>query len=120
MYHAWALAFTQGSEQRGLSEERLRQAEQLAQAPENAAQRDWLAGHIVSVRAYQSRVVGINGGDPRPTIALSEEARRLLPPDDIALHGVAALNIGYARLALCDPGGAEAALAEAARQSHFF
>ena len=115
VYHAWALAFTQGSEQRGLCEERLRQAEQLAPAPEHAAQRDWLAGHIASVRAYQSRVVGINGGDPRPTIALSEEARRLLPPDDIALHGVAALNIGYARLALCDPGGAEAALVEAER-----
>lgn len=115
VYHAWALAFTQQADQRGLCEERLRQAEQLALAPEHAAQRDWLAGHIVSVRAYQSRIVGINGGDPRPTIALSEEARRLLPPDDIALHGMAALNIGYARLALCDPGGAETALAEAER-----
>jgi LuxR family maltose regulon positive regulatory protein len=115
VYHAWALAFTQQADQRGLCEERLRQAEQLAQAPEHAAQRDWLAGHIVSVRAYQSRIVGINGGDPRPTIALSEEARRLLPPDDIALHCVAALNIGYARLALCDPGGADTALAEAER-----
>jgi ATP/maltotriose-dependent transcriptional regulator MalT len=32
VYHAWALAFTQQVEQRGLCEERLRQAEQLAQA----------------------------------------------------------------------------------------
>ena len=115
VYHAWALAFTQQAERRGLCEERLRQAEQLAQTPEHAAQRDWLAGHIVSVRAYQSRIVGINGGDPRPTIALSEEARRLLPPDDTALHGIAALNIAYARLALCDPGSADTALAETER-----
>jgi LuxR family maltose regulon positive regulatory protein len=115
VYHAWALAFTQQAERRGLCEERLRQAEQLALAPEHTAQRAWLAGHIVSVRAYQSRIVGINGGDPRPTIALSEEARRLLPPDDTALHGMAALNIAYARLALCDPGSADAALIEAER-----
>ena len=115
VYHAWALAFSQLAENRGLCEERLRQAEQLARLPDHQAQRDWLAGHIASIRAYMLRFATISGGDPRPIIVLSEQALALLPPSETALRCANALNIAYARLSLSDTAGAEAALIEAER-----
>lgn len=115
VYHAWALGFSQLAENRGLCEERLRQAEHLAGQPAYEGQRKWLAGQIASVGAYALRFATINGGDPRPIIALSEQAQALLPPEDTALRCANALNIAYARMSLCDTAGAEAALMEAER-----
>jgi LuxR family transcriptional regulator, maltose regulon positive regulatory protein len=115
VYHAWALAFSQLAENRTLCEERLRQAEHMAHLPGYQAQRDWLAGHIASVRAYLLRFGTISGGDPRPIIMLSEQALDLLPPGEAALRCANALNIAYARLSLSDTSGAEAALSEAER-----
>ncbi|MCC6568900.1 MAG: AAA family ATPase [Anaerolineales bacterium] len=100
---AWTLALT-------YQRARIAEIEQTLQAADLAvnlcctdqAQRNLVAGHAASIRAYLMQTPNLTTQDAERLIETSQRALRLLPEDEKAIRSVNALNIGYGRLSLAD------------------
>ena len=100
---AWALVLTQGGARRGEVELVLHAADQaLDRVNAGKAQRDLVAGHAASIRAFILRIPALRDKKPERLITLAQEAQRLLPEEEKAIRSTADLNIGYGYLALPD------------------
>jgi LuxR family maltose regulon positive regulatory protein len=116
--HAWALAYTGQMERArvalSLAEQRL---DGLA-----ADERDRIAGHIASVRAYAAWV----NGNQQAALDLAETAVRLLPADEVAVRALTLTTLGNALGQYkANPRAVEVleqatALAQQAGQSHVY
>jgi LuxR family transcriptional regulator, maltose regulon positive regulatory protein len=116
--HAWALAYTGQMERAkiilSLAEER------LDALP--VYDRDLIAGHIASVRAYAAWV----HGDQQEALDFAESADRLLPPDEFAVRALNLTTLGNALIQYKTRPRAVQVLEKAtmlagqARQSHVF
>jgi LuxR family maltose regulon positive regulatory protein len=85
-------------------------AERCARDAESAADLSArIRGHINAIRA----TVAINLGDSTRAIALSQQALENLPPDEVLLKGVIALNLGDSYVSLNNVPAAQQAFSEA-------
>jgi LuxR family maltose regulon positive regulatory protein len=107
----WTLVLGYRRDHRDKVEEQLLIAEEAAAALRDKKRGRWLAGQAAVVRTFLG-----NAPDPladtRAELALAERALDLLPPDD-PLRSTTMLTVGYAHMALQEPGQAHAALEEA-------
>jgi len=107
---AWALVLVQGGARRGEVEPVLQAADHaLDQAKADDELRDLVAGYAASIRSFIMRVPALKDKKPELLIALTGEAQRLLPAEEKAIRSTAALNSGYAYLALPDMEAAKTA-----------
>jgi LuxR family maltose regulon positive regulatory protein len=103
IFKAWALVLMQRGARREEVEQTLFCADlALDQAGADNALRDLVAGHAACIRAFLIRAPALRRKQPERLIALSKEAQRLLPDEEMAFRSTAALNIGYGYMALAD------------------
>ncbi|OGC89374.1 MAG: hypothetical protein A2W25_10545 [candidate division Zixibacteria bacterium RBG_16_53_22] len=110
IYKAWALALMQRGRRMEEAEQVLKTAELvLDQVQAGEEVRKLAAGHAASIRAYLLPTPSREGKETEVLIALCEEARRLLPEDELAIHSVIALKIGFGFLMIADLEAARSA-----------
>lgn len=111
---AWALALTHRRARMAEIEQALQAADLALQlCCADQAQRNLVAGHAASIRAYLMQTPNLTNKAAQTLIETSQRAQRLLPEDEKAIRSINALNIGYGRLSLADL----AAAAEAFEQT---
>lgn len=111
---AWSLALMQ-------RQARVEEVQQILRAVDGAldrtnadeTQRNLIAGHAASIRAFLMQTSALSSGEPEKLIEASQEALRLLPQDEKGIRSVNALNIGYGYVALADVLAAEKAFKQA-------
>lgn len=117
IWYTWTLTLTR---QFAEAEPWLRRIEQLNVAPAAAPDRPAQLGQVAVVRA----TIAAAQGDLVATIRYAEVALTTLPPRELVLRSVVALNLGLAQAAVGNPIEASATLTEALELSrecaHYF
>lgn len=110
---AWALALMRRGNYTGEVDLALKAAEcALDQVKAGETLRNLVTGHAACIQAFILPTI-LRGGKPEKLIALSQEARRLLPESEKAIRSVTALSTGSGYMALADLEAARIAYKQA-------